>query len=146
MSTVEADTTTLDVTVGEWALRCVFERELAPLTCAAFEAQLPFESRLIHCRWTGESAWMPLGDLDLGIGHENALTYASPGQVLFYPGGISETEMLLPYGASSFASKAGPLAANHFLTVVEGTEHLRAIGEHVLWHGALDIKFERSGS
>lgn len=53
----------------------------------------------------------------------------------------SETELLLAYGGCSFASRMGPLAGNHFLTIVEGREHLRALGERVLWHGAQAIEF-----
>jgi len=34
------------------------------------------------------------------------------------------------------------LAANHFLTVSEGGEDLRALGEKVLWEGAQDVVFE----
>jgi hypothetical protein len=41
-----------------------------------------------------------------------------------------------------FASIVGQLAGNHFLTIVEGRERLRPLGEHVLWQGALDIVFE----
>jgi len=62
--------------------------------------------------------------------------------VLFYPGGYSETEIILAYGGCSFASKMGPLAGNHFLTIVEGKEHLRALGDAVLWKGAQDVLFE----
>jgi hypothetical protein len=36
----------------------------------------------------------------------------------------------------------GPLAANHFLTITEGMENLRALGEMVLWKGAQDVLFE----
>jgi hypothetical protein len=64
------------------------------------------------------------------------------GDILFYPGGYSETEIILAYGACSFASKMGPLAGNHFLTIVEGREHLRALGTTVLWQGAQDVLFE----
>ena len=34
------------------------------------------------------------------------------------------------------------LAANHFLTVTEGNENLRKLGELVLWEGAQDVLFE----
>ena len=30
----------------------------------------------------------------------------------------------MPYGRTNFASKAGQLAGNHFLTIVSGAEHL----------------------
>jgi hypothetical protein len=61
--------------------------------------------------------------------------------MLFYPGGFSETEILLGYGAVCFASKMGQLAGNHFLTITEGRENLRALGVKVLWEGAQDIRF-----
>ena len=66
------------------------------------------------------------------------------GQILLYPGGFSETEILLPYGGCLFASIVGQLAGNHFLTVVEGNENLRALGEMPLWEGAQDIVFDRA--
>jgi hypothetical protein len=93
-------------------------------------------------RWSGEGCWIPLGDLDLGLTYENHTSYPAPGEIIVYPGGISETEILLAYGSVHFASKVGQLAGNHFLTITEGREHLRALGERVLWHGAQDIVFE----
>jgi hypothetical protein len=36
----------------------------------------------------------------------------------------------------------GPLAGNHFLTIVEGKENLRALGLKVLWEGAQDVLFK----
>ncbi|MCB0025593.1 MAG: DUF3830 family protein, partial [Caldilinea sp.] len=107
-----------------------------------FSALLPYTQRIIHARWSGEACWIPLGDFRLDVDFENATSYPAPGEILFYPGGYSETEILFPYGATHFASKLGQLAGNHFLTVVEGREHLRAIGERVLWHGAQEIRFE----
>jgi hypothetical protein len=70
-------------------------------------AWLPYQERLIHVRWSGEACWIPLGDLDLGVGYENATSYPAPGQLLLYPGGVSETEILLAYGSVRFASKVG---------------------------------------
>ena len=86
--------------------------------------------------------WIPLGATDFGLKYENHTAHPSPGQILLYPGGISETELLFAYGGVAFASKMGMLAANHFLTVTEGIENLRALGEMVLWNGAQDILFE----
>jgi hypothetical protein len=85
---------------------------------------------------------VPLGDLDLGLGYENHTSHPAPGQIIVYPGGISETEILLAYGAVSFASKVGQLAGNHFITLTEGLENLPALGKMVLWNGAQDIVFE----
>ena len=135
----------LKITAGEFSFTGALEREKAPRTVAAFEAILPFHSKIIHVRWSGESAWIPLGDLDIGLDRtpENATSHPAPGQVLWYPGGISETELLFPYGGTMFASIVGQLAGNHFLTIVDGSDQLRPLGEHVLWKGALDIVFER---
>ncbi|MGE0310275.1 MAG: DUF3830 family protein [Lautropia sp.] len=114
----------------------------APQTVAAFLGLLPYRQRLIHVRWSGEGCWVPLGDFKLGVGFENHTSHPSVGDVLFYPGGYSETEIILAYGACSFSSRMGQLAGNHFLTIVEGRERLRALGEAVLWKGAHDVCFE----
>ena len=82
---------------------------------------LPYRQKIIHARWSGEACWIPLGDFKLDVGFENATSHPAPGEILFYPGGYSETEILFPYGSCGFASKLGQLAGNHFLTVVEGT-------------------------
>jgi hypothetical protein len=115
----------------------------APRTAAAFLALLPYRQKLIHVRWSGEAVWIPLGDFKLGVGFENHTSHPSAGDVLFYPGDYSETELLIAYGACSFASRMGPLAGNHFMTIVEGRERLSALGTKVLWHGAQDVLFER---
>ena len=132
----------LEIAVGDVRLRARLEEAAAPRTVEAFRRLLPLESRIIHARWSGESAWIPFGELDVGVGPENATSYPAPGEILLYPGGVSETEILFPYGATSFASKAGQLAGNHFATVVEGNEHLRELGRRVLWEGAQPIRFE----
>jgi hypothetical protein len=134
----------LAIAVGEYRFAARLEEEAAPQTVAAFRRLLPLESRLIHARWSGESCWIPFGELEVGIGPENATSYPAPGQLLLYPGGISETELLFPYGATCFASKAGQLAGNHFATIVTGAEHLPALGPKILWEGARPIRFEES--
>jgi hypothetical protein len=129
----------LELTVGDLRFRARLETAAAPLTVRAIRTLLPLESELVHARWSGEAGWIPFGDLDLGLGPENATCHPAPGDLLFYPGGVSETELLFAYGATSFASKAGPLAGNHFATVVEGLERLRELGRRVLWEGAQPI-------
>lgn len=114
----------------------------APQTVAAFLKLLPYTQKLIHVRWSGEGCWIPMGDFELGVGFENHTSHPSVGDILFYPGGYSETEIILAYGSCSFSSKMGQLAGNHFLTVVEGREKLRALGVKTLWEGAQDVVFE----
>jgi hypothetical protein len=132
----------LRITAGPFAFAARMEEEAAPKTCQAFRGLLPYRQKLIHARWSGEACWIPLGEFALGVGFENHTSHPAPGEVLWYPGGFSETEILFPYGATMFASKLGQLAGNHFLTIVEGREHLRELGRLVLWQGAQDIVFE----
>lgn len=133
-----------DVVITVAGLRFVarFEESAAPLTCAAFRKLLPFERQLIQARWSGEAAWVPLGDLDLEIPSENATSHPARGDLLFYPGGVSETEILFPYGSTCFSSKVGQLAGNHFLTITSGQERLPEVGRLVVWKGAQAIRIE----
>ena len=130
------------ITAGPLQFTGELEIVRAPKTCAAFVARLPFKSTLIQARWSGESAWIPLGDLDFGVEAENQTGEPAPGSLLLYPGGVSETEILFPYGICRFASKHGPLEGNHFITIVKGGEQLALLGECVLKHGAQEILFE----
>ena len=132
----------LEIVSGDFRFAARLEEEAARDTVAAFRRLLPLESRLIHARWSGEACWIPFGELDVGLGPENATSYPAPGQLLFYAGGVSETEILFPYGGTCFASIVGQLAGNHFLTITEGREQLRELGRTVLWEGAQDVVFE----
>jgi hypothetical protein len=133
----------LEITAGGFTFKARLEDE-APATVAAFRKTLPYDSKIIHVRWSGEGCWIPMGDLDLGVGPENATRYPSPGEIIFFPGGISETELLIAYGYVAFASKAGALAGNHFATIVEGNENLRPLGVKCLWEGAQEISFREA--
>ncbi len=132
----------LRIIAGPFTFTARMEDRAAPQTCAAFRRLLPYRQKLIHARWSGEACWIPLGDFKLGVDYENHTSHPSRGDILFYPGGMSETEILFTYGSASFASKMGQLAGNHFLTIVEGNEHLPEVGRLCLWAGAQDIVFE----
>ena len=134
----------IKITAGPYEFGARWERGKSPKSCAAFEKLLPYRQKIIHVRWSGESCWIPLGDFDFGVGFEDATSYPAPGEILLYPGGYSETEILFPYSGTHFASKLGPLAGNHFLTITEGAENLRPLGEKVLWEGVQDILFDRA--
>lgn len=86
--------------------------------------------------------WVPLGAGQFAGGDENQTSHPSRGEVLWYPGGISEPEILLPYGSAIFSSKVGLLPGSHFLTISDGLDRLRQVGETVLWDGAQNILFE----
>ena len=79
--------------------------------------------------------------LDVGVDAENDTHHPVPGQILLHPQGISETEILIPYGETAFASKAGPLYGNHVMTIVDGRERLAELGRRVLWQGAQPVEF-----
>ena len=136
--------TKLILTAGPFRFGARLETDLAPKTCAWFEGLLPYAQKIIHVRWSGEGCWIPLGDEPVALPVENATSYPAPGQMIFYPGGFSETEFLLAYGGVRFASKLGQLAGNHFLTLTDGLEQLPKLGRLALWEGAQDILVERA--
>lgn len=130
---------------GQFEFIARLEEEDAPKTCLTFSELLPFQNKLIQARWSGEAAWVPLGDFNVGVEFENHTSHPGAGQLLLYPGGFSETEILFPYGSTCFASKMGQLAGNHFLTIVKGGEQFKDLGHKVLWEGAQDILFQVYG-
>jgi hypothetical protein len=132
----------LKITAGPFVFDAVLETEKAPQTCKAFIERLPFEGQVVHVRWSGEGVWVPLGDYNFGVGYENHTSHPAPGHIILYPGGISETEILLAYGGVDFSSKMGQLAGNHFITVTSNLENLAVLGNKTLWEGAQQIRFE----
>src|SRR5260221_9908131 len=130
----------LKIVAGPFTFKARLEDERAPKTAAAIRAMLPFKSKLVHCRWSGESTWVPMGETKVGgsagLAYENHTSHPAPGQMLIHPGGISETEILFPYGSTLFSSKVGQLAGNHFATVIEGNDKLAEAGRLTLWEGA----------
>ena len=141
---------TLRIEVGDLHFSARWEAA-APRTIEAIRRMLPIESRLIHCRWTGESTWIPFGDFRPGLEYENHTSHPAPGQLAIYPGGISECEIFFPYGGCTTASKVGPLAANHFASVVgtgaddDWQDRLREVGRRCLWDGAQAIRITEEG-
>jgi Protein of unknown function (DUF3830) len=132
----------LRITIDKQTFDGRFETAAAPKTVAVFRNLLPYVSKVIHVRWSGEAVWIPLGDRDFGLTYENHTSFPAPGQMIVYPGGISETEILLAYGGVCFASKMGQLAGNHFLTITSELDKLAAVGRAVLWEGAKNIRIE----
>jgi len=132
----------LRITAGPYTFKARWEETDAPKTVDAMRRMLPLRSKLVHVRWSGESTWVPMGERRLGVGYENHTSHPAPGEMLVYPGGISEMEVLFPYGACLFASKVGQLAGNHFATVIEGNEQLAELGRLTLWEGAQDFLIE----
>jgi hypothetical protein len=133
--------TVIDITAGSLCFVARLEESLAPQTCALFRSFLPWDQQLIHVRWSGEGIWVPMGAASYDLPWENHTSYPMPGQFIFYPGGVSETEILMSYGNVCFASKFGQLAGNHFLTIVEGMDQIKTLGRTVLYDGAQPVRF-----
>lgn len=129
----------LQIRVGDLHFTARWEEE-APLTREALRPWLPIRSQLIHCRWSGESTWIPFGDKRPDVGYENHTSHPSPGELLIYTGELSECEILFPYGACMFSSKLGQLAGNHFASLTSGADQLPEMGRRVLWAGAQEIE------
>src|SRR3954464_7282450 len=68
----------LKITVGDLHFSARWE-DAAPATIEAIRRMLPIESRLIHCRWSGESTWIPYGDFRPEIDYENHSSHPAPG-------------------------------------------------------------------
>ena len=142
--------TDLSIRVGDLNFSARWEPD-APKTRAALRALLPLRSKLIHCRWSGEGCWIPMGEDRLPVGFENHTSHPAPGDIIVYAGDLSEGEILIAYGGVTFSSKLGQLAGNHFATVVTVAgdtsrdriaDALREMGRRVLWDGAQDITIE----
>lgn len=130
----------LKITIGEYVFRAKMHTEKAPKTCRLLVENMPITGKAIQARWSGEAVWLQMDPYRIETPQENATSYPGPGQILYYPGGVSEKEILIPYGSACFASKFGLLPGNHFATVVDGQELLREMGKRVLWEGAKKIK------
>jgi hypothetical protein len=134
----------LDITVGDLHFSGHWVPE-APRTVEVIRGLLPLERQLVHCRWSGEGCWIPFGEDFLDLPPENATSHPAPGQLIVYPGGISECEILLAYGSVDFSSKVGQLWGNHFGTLTVGLEQLPELGRRVLWEGAQPISLREVG-
>lgn len=131
----------MNIEIDGYKFDAVFEEIISPNTCEVFRKVIPFEAQVVHVRWSGEGMWIPLGEMDFAVKLEDATSYPTPGQLLLYPKGKSETEILIAYGSVHFASKAGSLAGNHFATITSDLEKLKEIGVSTLWEGSKSILF-----
>ena len=132
----------LRISSGDYSFIGRLEKELAPKTCSVVMQMLPLIHKAIHVRWSGEGFWMPFGDEHISLPYENHTSHPSKGEVLLYPGGISEMEIIFAYGSCTFASKVGQLAGNHFMTIENDLELLAEFGKRILWEGAQDVVVE----
>lgn len=139
MSAGDAD---LRIRVAGLDFEARLEELSAPLTCSAIRTLLPFTRKMIHCRWSGEGVWIPMAPWQLPWQKENSMTRPAPGQVLLYAAGLSDPELLIPYGECIFNSKFGVLSGNHVFTIARDLDSLADLGRRILWEGAKDCSIE----
>lgn len=90
-STIFPNMPNLRITLASLTFVARLEESDAARTCAEFGKLLPYRQKLIQARWSGEAGWIPLGDFKLDVDFEHHTSYPAPGEILFYPGGYSET-------------------------------------------------------
>lgn len=108
-------------------------------------SMLPYNGAVIHARWSGEALWSPLaGSWPAGrhLPREHPTCEPKVGEILLYAGDLSEPELLIPYGATRFCSKAGLLEGNPVLTIDDPLSALLELGHRILWNGGLPICIE----
>lgn len=132
----------LKIIIGDYVFKAKLHTDKAPETCRMLLEKMPITGKAIQARWSGEAAWLEMNPYGIEAPQENATSYPGPGQLLYYPGGVSEKEILIPYGSAIFASKFGLLPGNHFATIVEGTDFLGLMGELVFREGAQKITID----
>jgi hypothetical protein len=133
------------VVIGTDIFPARLQRDLAPASCTRLLGLLPYRAKVIHARWSGEAFWSPLAAVwprATILPSENATGFPAPGQIILFAREGSEPELLLPYGTSRFACKAGPIAGNPVLSIENGLARLTELGREILWHGAKDFCIE----
>jgi hypothetical protein len=140
----------LKITVGDLSFEATLEEGDAPHTVEAVLRLLPIRSKLVQAPWCGEAAAIDMSDSGFDLPNsehesfENHTTHPAPGDLIIYPGGFSDIEILFAYGPAIFARRFGNLAGNHFASVVAGRENLKELGRRLLWDGAQDITIEKA--
>ncbi|MFP3951968.1 MAG: DUF3830 family protein [Candidatus Bathyarchaeia archaeon] len=132
----------LRLTIDGYEFEAEMHEKDAPETCRKLKGALPITGQVIQARWSGEAVWLKMDPQDIEVPLENQTSYPGKGELLYYRGGVSEKELLIPYGSARFASKVGLLPGNHFATIIRGTKELSEMGEKVLWNGSQKIRIE----
>jgi hypothetical protein len=136
------------ITIAEESFAARLQNQAAPNACARLLDLLPYRGELIHARWSGEACWSPLKSvwpLDVLLPPEDATSHPAPGEVLLFAGAVSEPELLIAYGPTRFASKAGALAGNPVLKIDDGLDRLAELGRRILRHGVVTLHIEHHG-
>jgi hypothetical protein len=115
----------------------------APVTIAAFDAQLPFTRTLLHARVSGQEIWTNDAPV-LDIIQENASVFAVPGEVVIGPIKPARAKTSGCLGIY-YGEGKGLDSCNIFARVFDEDFHLlQELGDDVWRNGQLDIIFEKS--
>lgn len=119
-------------------IRFVCYHTEAPVTTAAFLAQLPFTRIFYHARVSGQEIW--IDDMPpLDIIQENASVFTEPGEVVLGPSKPSRTRTANCFGVY-YGEGRGLDACNIFAKVVEADmPKLMALGQRIWVHGAESV-------
>ncbi len=140
------ETIALILKIGTARLSAALRRDLAPHSCEGLMSLLPYEGIVTHARWSGEALWSPLRAVwpaGQRLPREHATFEPKAGDVLLYAGDLSEPEILIPYGTSRFASKAGLLEGNPVLTFDDSLSVLQELGRRALSSGTMPLRIEK---
>lgn len=130
----------MNLIIGDESFRARWE-PCSARSQAAFKRLAAEAVQMVHARWSGEACWTPLGSCDVDLEVENPTSTPAPGQILLYPGGVSETEILIPYGPTRFACVGGPLVGAHLVSLDGDLQRLAELGRRALWEGAMPIRW-----
>ena len=137
----------LHISIGGRRFAAPLRWDLAPQSCMRLTQMLPFRGHVIHARWSGEAIWSPLSTVwpnTAILEPEHAKGHPEPGEVLLFVDRRSEPELLVAYGMTRFASKAGPLEGNPVLLIEDDLPQLVERGREILMHGAMELRIDRS--
>ena len=94
--------------------------DAAPRTVAVISLLLPLRSRLIHFAGAGGLLDPVRRRAFLDLRPRTRPATRRRAEIIVYPGGMSECEILVAYGSVDFSSKVGQLWGNHFATMTTG--------------------------
>ena len=82
----------LRITIGEYVFKARLHVDEAPVTCDRLLSVMPITGRVIQARWSGEAVWLQMDPYGVEAPLENQTSHPGRGELLYYPGGVSEKD------------------------------------------------------
>ena len=124
-------------------MRFNYYLEEAPVSCAAFDAVLPFTLAFYHARTSGQEFWIA-NAFNFDIIQENASVFTEPGEIVLGP--MKPLRAKAGGGGKGvyYGEGKGLDAANIFGKVFpEDIEVLKSLGEKIWKQGEQQLTFEK---